>query len=494
MPAKATGNSTERAAAPSEEWIGGYRVLGKAGSGGMATVWRVKDERGRDRALKEMRPQREAQREMARRFKQEFEVTAKLDHRNIVKVHDFFEAHDTFHIVMEWIDGLDLRGMLHYGGLLDDGRLAHIGGDIASGLAHAHTRGVLHRDMKPENILLDRRGKVRVTDFGVARVQGTRLTATGIIVGSPAYMSPEQLAGVSGQKLTAASDVYALGVMLYEMIEGRDPLGLKKHEDLLTVLRAKRDKTPRSMRRVQDPELEALILQCLDPLEEERPQSMDDVARRLRRVARRHGTNRLDIEHLALHALAQQEEKVRARGQEAPQRPLEEEEPEPQPAPRRGWGGRGPRQPRVPERTSSVASGPPLAPSVAPPGRPAADRSLADRPMHRRSLADRPFADRPAAPRPPSPPRAPRSRDPNVEPWDGADPTWSGVEDYGSGSRHASRVADLSVKRRSVYEDGTRLLARLAIAMLVVLVIVFAASASLTGSPLGLVEMLVPMP
>ena len=473
MPAKSTGQSTERAAAPSEEWIGGYRVLGKAGSGGMATVWRVKDQRGRVRALKEMQPQREAKREMTRRFKQEFEVTSQLDHRNIVKVHDFFEAHDTFHILMEWVDGLDLRGVLQYGGLLDDGRLAAVGGEIASGLAHAHAGGILHRDLKPENILLDRRGRIRITDFGVARVLGTRLTATGIIVGSPAYMSPEQLAGVSGQKLTAASDIYAFGVLLYELIEGRDPLGLKKHEDLLTVLRAKRDKTPRAMRKVQDDELKELILQCLDPLEEERPQSMEDLARRLRRVARRHGVVRADVEYLALHSLACREEKNRAGSHPAPLRPASPaEEVAAAPAVVRTWGGRGPRQPRVPARGPSLVAAPPGPPAFEPVRRP-------------------PPAAREA---PPSPQPRPPSRDPEVEAWDGADPQWSRREDYGSGSRHASRVSELSVKKRSVYEDGTRLLARLAIAVFVLVVVVFGASASLTGSPLGLVEMLFPMP
>ena len=116
--------------------------------------------------------------------------------------------------------------------------MALIGSQIASGLAAAHAQGILHRDLKPENILMNRRGQVKITDFGVARVSGTRLTATGIIVGSPAYMSPEQLSGVAGQKLTPATDVYSLGVMLYELAEGRDPLGLKKREDLLVVLRA----------------------------------------------------------------------------------------------------------------------------------------------------------------------------------------------------------------------------------------------------------------
>ena len=166
MPARTTENSTSRLASPPEERIGEYRILEKAGSGGMATVWRVRGPGGKVHALKEMRPQAEARREMTRRFKQEFEVTSRLDHRNIVRVTDFFAAQETLHIVMEWIEGLDLRGVMKHAGLLDDGRLAAAAADIEAGLAAAHAAGVLHRDLKPENVMLDHRGRIRSRTSG----------------------------------------------------------------------------------------------------------------------------------------------------------------------------------------------------------------------------------------------------------------------------------------------------------------------------------------
>ena len=178
MVAPRPGEATVRVDQPKKDQIGDYLVVDRVGSGGMATVWRGKGPTGKLYALKEMKPQMEARQEMNKRFKQEFEVAAKLDHRNIVGVHEFFTAQQSMHIVMDWIDGLDLRAVLRYGGVLDAGRLALIGAEIAAGLACAHNHEVLHRDLKPENVLLSKRGEVKVADFGVARIRGTRLTAT----------------------------------------------------------------------------------------------------------------------------------------------------------------------------------------------------------------------------------------------------------------------------------------------------------------------------
>jgi len=464
MPAKQTNQATERLASPPNDMIGKYRILGEAGSGGMAKVWQVKGPTGRVCALKEMRPQAEARREMTRRFKQEFEVTSRIEHRNVVRVEDFFAEQGTFHIVMEWVDGLDLRGVQRHGGLLDAGRLAAIGAEIASGMAAAHAVGVLHRDLKPENVLMDSRGRIKVADFGVARVTGTRLTATGIIVGSPAYMSPEQLAGVSGQKLTPASDVYALGVILYELGEGRDPLGLKKHQDLLTVLRAKREKAPRRFKRLDDEPLRELILACLEVEEIDRPQTMEAVARELRRIARRYKTLRADLEHLIGFARHNAAEGLKAGLVVAPSRPPEPAPAAEPPAERRPRRTRAreprvpPREPRVPARTPAASARVELTapPSIAPLG----------------------------------PARAPSV----VESWDGVDPAHDSVEDYGTPERHTSRIVHLSVKRYGRPREAVGLLAWLALIALGAAVLFFGASASLTGSPLGLVEQLVPMP
>ena len=463
--ARTAPSTTTRVRKPGAEKIGVYTLLDKVGQGGMATVWRVKGPGGQVHALKEMKPQEQAKREMTRRFKQEFEVTSRLDHRNIVAVSDFFAAQDTLHIVMEWVDGLDLRDVLRFAGTLDDGRLALIGSEIAAGLAAAHAQGVLHRDLKPENVLLSRRGQVKITDFGVARLAGTRLTATGIIVGSPAYMSPEQLAGVRGQDLEPASDVYSLGVLLYELGEGRDPLGLRKHEDLLAVLKAKREKRPKRMRRIGRPDLAELILACLEPEEEERPTDMDALARSLRRMARKEGSGRADVEFLALAALENRQNKVRAKGSEAPPRPASPPRSLRSPTAQAPWIGSPPPTAGEPRRRSPLLR---------------ADRT----PSPPQSAPSRPSPARePVVEPPPAPP---------PEAWDRADSTaWD--RDFGSGSIRASRIDDLSVKRRAARGE-VGVLSWLALILFGLAVIFLGISASLTGSPLGLLEVLVPLP
>lgn len=460
--ARIAPDTTSRSSAPPVEKIGAYTLLGKVGQGGMATVWRVAGPGGEVHALKEMKPQQEAKREMARRFRQEFEVTSRLVHRNIVGVTDFFSDADTFHIVMEWVDGMDLRDVLRHAGTLDDGRLALVGSEIAAGLSAAHKEGVLHRDLKPENVLISRRGQVKITDFGVARVTGTRLTATGIIVGSPAYMSPEQLAGVRGQDLESTADVYSLGVLLYEMGEGRDPLGLHKHEDLLAVLKAKRDRKPRACRRIASPELEELILACLRSAEEERPRDMEEISRTLRRIARKAGATRSDVEFLVSTALQNRDAKVHARGAVAPVRPSR----------------------AAPPQVRDAGSAAPDDVEAAPPSRGPVDIS----PAARMRLAEA----APPAPSEPSPSRVETPAAPPPEAWDRADPgAWD--RDFGGGSLRASRVDELSVKRRSAVGDVGPL-SWLVLMLFGLAVVFFGVSASLTGSPLGLLEVLVPLP
>jgi serine/threonine-protein kinase len=449
----------------------------------MATVYLVRGPGGKVHALKAMKPQTEAKREMTRRFKSEFKVASGLTHRNIVAVRDLFAAESTLHIVMEFVDGLDLRSVLKWGGTLDDGRLALVGADIAAGLACAHAGGVLHRDLKPENVMLSRRGHVKVADFGVARVQGTRLTATGIIVGSPAYMSPEQLSGVSGQKLKPQADVYSFGALLYELGEGRRPLHFKKHEDLLTVLRAKREKKPRPMRRIVDPELVELILACLSPEITDRPEAMSDISMRLRQVARRAGTSRGDVQHLSEVSLYGRDAGIKSNNEPAqmPAPPVME------PAPRSAPRSQG-------EMPAAAAAGR----TRAVPHRPAWSGAGWEAPAMPPSLETRAPRRRPSEPKPapavvhrppPSPTEAPVSPS-------STRPGSEVIEDWGSGSsgREIGRTSELSVKRRRGEEDSAGLVAWLALLMFGVAVLFLGASASLTGSPLGLLEQWIQLP
>jgi serine/threonine protein kinase len=441
MVAPTAAEPTVRIEEPKQDRIGDYAVVDRVGSGGMATVWRVKGPTGKLYALKEMKPQMEAHREMAKRFKQEFQVASKLDHRNIVGVHDFFSAQKTMHIVMDWVDGLDLRAVLRYGGVLDPGRLAL-------------NNEVLHRDLKPENVLLSKRGEIKVADFGVARIRGTRLTATGVILGSPAYMSPEQLAGVQSQDLNASTDIYGLGVLLYEMAEGLDPLRLKKHADLLVVLKAKREKNPVKMKRLGHEELSRLILDMLAPHPDDRPESMEEIGRKLRRIARSQGVVRADLEYLARIALENRGSKQKASRQPAPIRPVSSEQDARSKGSRRDAARKAAQNRRASRSKEARAT------------RAGATRARAGA----RSQA------------------AARSAK-----WDGADVTWSDA-DLSSDTSHASRVNELSVKKRQGQRPAVGILSWTALILFALAMLFLGASASLTGSPLGLLEMLVPVP
>ena len=204
---------------------GRYRLIAPLGEGGMATLWRAVDEQlDREVAVKLLRPQYSADPGFARRFKQEARSAGSLAHPNIVSVYDYGQDGEdaaTQYIVMQLVDGQDLSGLLRERGRLSVGDSVRIALGVASALEAAHRRGIVHRDVKPGNILITDDGDVKVTDFGIARaVSETSMTVTGTTLGSVHYFSPEQ---ARGDEVTGASDVYALGIVLYEMLTGRRP-------------------------------------------------------------------------------------------------------------------------------------------------------------------------------------------------------------------------------------------------------------------------------
>ncbi|MGP3776976.1 serine/threonine-protein kinase [Streptomyces sp. SDT5-1] len=210
---------------------GRYRVVGRLGSGGMGTVWRALDERlGREVAVKELRtfdgvdgPDPEEQR---LRMGREARAAARVRHHGVVAVHDVTEHDGRPVIVMECVDGESLQGVLQRQGPLDPLEAARIGAQVLDALAAAHRAGVWHRDVKPSNILLERGGRVVLTDFGIAALQepgdgaATRITRSGELVGSLDYLAPEQ---ARGGEVGPAADVWALGASLYAAVEGAPP-------------------------------------------------------------------------------------------------------------------------------------------------------------------------------------------------------------------------------------------------------------------------------
>lgn len=231
--------------------------------GGMAEVYRAHD-RLLDRpvALKVLFPELSIDRSFVERFRREAQAAANLSHHNIVPVFDWGEDTGTYFIVMEFIDGRPLSSILKSAGPLSAERTADIGSHVAAALGYAHKHGVVHRDVKPGNVLITDDGHVKVTDFGIARAMNTEesLTQTGAVMGTATYFSPEQAEGLS---VDARSDIYSLGVVLFEMVTGRPPfLG---DSPVAVASKHVRDNppAPRELNPQIPPTFEAIILKSM---------------------------------------------------------------------------------------------------------------------------------------------------------------------------------------------------------------------------------------
>src|SRR5438874_4450130 len=215
---------------------GRYRLDELLGRGGMSEVWAATDlELGRRVALKLLAPH-----EDNARFEREARAVAALGHPNVTQLYDYGESDGRPFMVLEYLAGGSLEELLRASGALADADTHRIASEIAAGLAHAHARGVVHRDLKPSNVLFDEEGRAKLADFGIARVVGGdgTLTEAGTVLGTAAYISPEQAAGASA---TSASDVYAFGVLLFRMLTGTLPF---VSEDPLALVVAHRDEPP----------------------------------------------------------------------------------------------------------------------------------------------------------------------------------------------------------------------------------------------------------
>jgi serine/threonine protein kinase len=242
--------------------LGRYRVDATIGSGGMATVFRAHDrELGRPVAIKLLADNLAADADFRDRFQREAQMAARLSHPNIVHVYDIARDDEGRpFIVMELIDGESLAETLARSGRLTPARVREIGADCCAGLAYAHTAGLVHRDIKPHNLLVDHGGTVKVADFGIAHsLDGVAITQTGTVLGTAGYLAPEQS---RGEAVTPATDIYALGVTLHQLLTGHAPEA--------GPARA----IPQPLRRV--------IVRCIDPDPANRPSAQElslDLAR-----------------------------------------------------------------------------------------------------------------------------------------------------------------------------------------------------------------------
>jgi eukaryotic-like serine/threonine-protein kinase len=244
-------------------YMGRYELTHLVARGGMAQVYRAIDlQLDRPVALKVLFPELSVDKTFVERFRREAQAAANLSHPNIVPVFDWGEDDGVYFIVMEYIDGRSLSAVLRDPQKLAPNQIAQIGAGVAAALAFAHRHGVVHRDVKPGNILITPDGEVKVTDFGIARAVNTEesLTQTGAVMGTAAYFSPEQ---AEGKTVDARSDIYSLGVVLYEMAAGRPPFTGDSPVAVASKHVRDQPELPRVANSACPPALEAVIMKAM---------------------------------------------------------------------------------------------------------------------------------------------------------------------------------------------------------------------------------------
>ena len=273
-------------ATPSTIFADRYEIVSEIAHGGMADVYLARDSKlDRPVALKVLSPELSRDPAFVERFRREAQAAAGLNHPNIVGIFDWGQEHGTSFIVMEYIDGRTLRDMIRHEGTIAPGQIADIGADIAAALSFAHQNGVVHRDVKPGNVLITTAGQVKVTDFGIARAGGDNdgLTRTGAVMGTATYFSPEQAQGTA---VDGRSDVYSLGIVLYEMATGEPPFTADSPVSV-AYLHVREPVVPPSQKVPSvPPELERVIMTCLAKSPNDRYQSADDLRADLLRFRR----------------------------------------------------------------------------------------------------------------------------------------------------------------------------------------------------------------
>ncbi|MCB9643594.1 MAG: serine/threonine protein kinase [Myxococcales bacterium] len=263
-----------------------FQIVGRPlGKGGMGTVYRVMDANGAEFAIKRLDPALREEKRFEKRFRLEYEAAADLKHPNITGYLDLFEAHGALHILMELVEGVNLRQLMKDQKVFPVGIAVGIGRALARALEHLHAHRVVHRDLKPENILLGLDGTIKLTDFGISRVEYAGITRTGTLLGTPRYMSPEQLAGKKGEEIGPESDIYSLGILMYELLTGKDPYRLRKKAEILEVINIRHNLTPRPLPNEIDEDLRKLIMMMLERDAQKRPSDARWIGQELGRWA-----------------------------------------------------------------------------------------------------------------------------------------------------------------------------------------------------------------
>jgi serine/threonine-protein kinase len=256
------------------DMVGDYEVIGTLGAGGIGQVYQVRHAISqRVEAMKVLLSERPGSGEVAERFQREIRLLACLDHPNIAALHTAFRHNGEMIMIMEFVEGLTLRAKLNTGSIVMGQSLDYIR-QVLSGLSFAHAKGIVHRDIKPSNIMVTGRDRVKLLDFGLAfQGLGSDITRTGLILGSLHYMSPEQ---VMGERVDARSDIYSVGVTLYQLLTGRSPIDGSSEFAIASGHLKDAPKDPTAINPNIPPRLSAAVLKALAKGPSDRFQSAEE--------------------------------------------------------------------------------------------------------------------------------------------------------------------------------------------------------------------------
>ena len=291
---------TETLETPKEElttgstFAGRYQIIEELGKGGMGKVYKAQDTDLKEKvAIKLLKPEIAADKKTIERFRNELKFARKIRHKNVCQMYDLNKEEGAHYITMEYVAGEDLKSMIRMMEQLSSGKTIFIAKQVCEGLAEAHRLGVVHRDLKPQNIMIDKDGNTRIMDFGIARSLKTKgITATGVMIGTPEYMSPEH---VEGKEVDQRSDIYSLGVILYEMVTGRVPFEGDTPFTIGVKHKSEEPKDPKELNTQLPEDLNLVILRCLEKDREKRYQSAGEVRAELTRIEKGIPTTEIEI-------------------------------------------------------------------------------------------------------------------------------------------------------------------------------------------------------
>jgi eukaryotic-like serine/threonine-protein kinase len=263
---------------------GRYRIIRKLGSGGMANVYLAEDqELGRRIAIKILNDRHANDDQFVERFRREAKNAAGLSHPNIVSIYDRGEAEGTYYIAMEFLDGRSLKELIIARGPAPVNVAVDYARQILDALRFAHRNGIVHRDIKPHNVIVDAEGRVKVTDFGIARAGASQMTEVGSIIGTAQYLSPEQ---AKGAPVDQTSDLYSVGIVLYELLTGKVPFTGESPVEIAMKHISAIPERPSTLRDDVPPDLDKVVLRALAKTPGDRYPSAEEMDADLARIAR----------------------------------------------------------------------------------------------------------------------------------------------------------------------------------------------------------------